>query len=360
MSLQKPGSHEPKYRIFISYSRKDIELASKIADILEGNGFKPMWDHDFKYGTGFHDQIKNFIAHSHVFLPVITPTSNIRNWVHQEIGYAMARNIPVLPVAAGRVPGEMIQQILAVQIGEDLEQLRNHLSRDVIANLVQHYSASSLALYQCADFAAERAALMAKYCSDVSSLGESALFRQKGGLSSLHIPNKIFTNPAWKARYGSVDRGPEHCLSQLKERQAIEVHVRTAGCKLIINPYLTYEKYGTSARITRLECLLEFLDSMPDEKCQVAINPNMDHDQSLTLLGDWFSAESVSAVVGQGYRQTIFTKHAPSMLSKLEVFDQEFDQYIEDSGWKAESSRTRAFSVLQEVVAELKKLATSM
>jgi hypothetical protein len=354
MPLEKPCDREPKYRIFISYSHKDKELVLKIADILEGNGFKPMWDRDFKFGTGFHDQIKNFISHSHVFLPVITPTSNKRNWVHQEIGFAMARNIPVLPVAAGKVPGEMIQQILAVQIGDNLEQLKKHLSREVIANLVKDYSTSTLALYQCADFAADRAAMMAEYCSDVSALGESALFRQKGALSSLHIPNKIITNPIWKARYGLVERGPEHCRSQLKEREMIEAHVRTAGCKLIINPYIIYEKYGTTARITRLECLLEFLESMPEAKCQVAINPNMDHDQSLTILGDWFVAESVSAQVGQGYRQTIFTKHAPSMMAKIEAFDQEFDYLIKTSGWTAETSQSRAISTIQEIVADLK------
>ncbi len=36
----------------------------------------PMWDKAFSYGHGFPDQIKTFIAHAHVFLPVITEASS--------------------------------------------------------------------------------------------------------------------------------------------------------------------------------------------------------------------------------------------------------------------------------------------
>ncbi len=85
------------YRVFISHSHKDRRLVKNIVKALEGNGLKPMWDRNFMSGHGFHEQIKNFIAHAHVFMPFFTEASSKRGWVHQEIGYAMALNVSVLP-----------------------------------------------------------------------------------------------------------------------------------------------------------------------------------------------------------------------------------------------------------------------
>ncbi len=82
-------------RVFISYSHQDAVLAEKIVKAIIANGMTPMWDKNFQFGFGFHQMIKTFISHSHVFLPIITESSNSRGWVHQEIGYAVALNIPV-------------------------------------------------------------------------------------------------------------------------------------------------------------------------------------------------------------------------------------------------------------------------
>ena len=106
---------ENKYRVFISYSHQDAELVDRISSILEENGLQPMLDSDFASGQGFTNQIKNFIAHSHVFMPVITKDSSNRGWVHQEIGYAMALNVPVLPVCRGEMPGQMISHLQAIK-----------------------------------------------------------------------------------------------------------------------------------------------------------------------------------------------------------------------------------------------------
>lgn len=353
------------YRIFISYSHQDQGLVSKIAGILEDNGLIPRWDRNFSVGHGFHEQIRNFIAHAHVFLPISTKTADERKWVHQEIGYATAFNIPVLPVAAGRLPGEMIEHIHALPLSDeagagapndtDLDQLKKHLSKEVIAGLVQRFSDTGLALYQCAEFAEDRATMMAKYCDEVLAHGVCDIVRQKGALSSLHIPAQTINHPIWKARYGGLDRGPVHRRLQRQERIALEAHAREAGCKLIINPYIEYLRYGEAARIVRLECLLEFLESMPDSKCQVAINSEMDHDQSVTILGDWFAAESASAQIGQGYRQTVFTRHAPSMLRKIEAFDQEFEEHLSARGWNAENSRANTIGEIKTILKGLKE-----
>jgi hypothetical protein len=69
------------------------------------------------------------------------------------------------------------------------------------------------------------------------------------------------------------------------------------------------------------------------------------------IVGDWFAAESVSAKEGHGYRQTAFTCHAPSMRSRIELFDQEFTELLANLGWKPETSRESAIQYIQKILA---------
>jgi hypothetical protein len=343
-----------KYRVFISYSHEDRELVEELVTLLDEMGLYPMWDKNFAFGSGFHDQIKLFIAHAHVFLPVITNASSSRGWVHQEIGYAMALNIPVLPLAKGVLPGEMIQGLQAIQFNSSIGEIKDLLSKEVFDNLVNQYTDSKFALHQCADLTEDRAIMMAAYANRILSLRSYGFVRQKGALSSFNIPDKIITHPVWKQRYGNINRGPFHCRMQREERLALEKHARTVGCRLIIDPYISYELFGTEARLVRLQTLLDFLESMPDDKAQVAVNSHMNTEESVTILGDWFAAESISSTMGQGYRQTIFNHHAPSMQIKIELFDQEFDELIEGLGWDAASSRQEAASLIRNLMTEIK------
>ncbi len=76
-------------------------------------------------------------------------------------------------------------------------------------------------------------------------------------------------------------------------------------------------------------------------------------NESVTILGDWFYAESITPTPGAGYRQTLFTTHAPSMQAKIDLFDQEFSELLNSSGWRPEESRIRAIEKLKEVVSEI-------
>jgi hypothetical protein len=108
-----------------------------------------------------------------------------RKWVHQEIGYAMALNIPVLPVAIGSLPGEMIDQIHAVSVAQDdVLQLSSRLTVDAVRALVDANAARNIALYACADSPQARATAIAQHCEDILPLGRFGKVRQKG--VSLH------------------------------------------------------------------------------------------------------------------------------------------------------------------------------
>jgi len=338
-----------EYRIFISYSHEDGDLVKGLVAMLREEGLKPMWDRDFAYGRGFPEQIKRFIAHAHVFLPLITESSSQRGWVHQEIGYAMALNIPVLPVARGTLPGEMLQELHALMWSDEPGKMRVHLTREVFEGLVNAYREAGFALCECAELPEERTELMVRYSKEVLEMGEYGTVRQKGAFSSFNIPSRVLSDPVWTVRY--EPRGSSHYHKKLQrlERMTLEEHARRAGCRLIINPRL-YMEYTPRARAARLRTLLDFLRSMPDALAQVAFNERMEEEVNVTLVGDWFAAESVSMA---GTRQTIFTRHAPSMKSRIEYFDQEFDELLEERGWQPATSRREAIAELESILGEL-------
>jgi hypothetical protein len=344
-----------KYRVFISYSHDDLILVQRIVEIINENGLFPMWDKDFLFGHGFQDSIKTFIAHSHVFLPVITESSSKRGWVHQEIGYAMALNVPVFPLALGTLPGEMIRELHAVQLDSNLCDLKEKLSKKNLTNLICDYRKSSLALFQCAEHEEDRTMMMTKYANEVLQL-ESVLqleafgcVRQKGGLSSFQLPDQPIADPIWKKIFGVEKQGEYYCNLLREERKVLERHARVSGCRIIINPYLRYEKYGEEARITRLENLAKFIDGMHRTKIQIAINPNIESENSI-IVGDWFAAESGAPQVGIGVSQTNFTRHAPSIQNKVESFEDEFVHLLENLNWSPKTSRDSARQLIQELI----------
>jgi hypothetical protein len=352
----KPSRVSERYRVFISYSHDDAPKVVKLEQILQENGLCPMRDQNFAFGCGFHEQIKTFIAHAHVFLPVITAASSRRGWVHQEIGYAMAQNVPVLPVTVGTLPGEMLQTLHSVTIGESDEELgglEQVLTFDVFDNLVNRYRDSRYASYRTAEFTEDRAMMFAEYANSVLDLRQTGRVRQKGALSSFHIPCSIVTDAIWQHRLGQHPKNLFRCRVLREERLALTKHQQKSGCRLIINPSLEFGKFGLPARLTRLRSLVAFLEGTTDELAQVALNEEMSTEENVTIVGDWFAAESVSARIGHGYRQTIFTRHAPSMRSRIELFDQEFHEQLAATQWRPETSRQSAIEYLRHLIAQL-------
>ncbi|MDD3893772.1 MAG: toll/interleukin-1 receptor domain-containing protein [Syntrophomonadaceae bacterium] len=345
------------YRVFISYSHDDLAEVEKIREALLLNGMTPMLDGNFATGFGFHEQIQTYISHAHVFMPYITESSSARGWVHQEIGYAVAQNIPVLPVTKNKLPGEMLQRLHAVTLGDsldDVQKLLLQLRPDVFGNLVKGFTGTEMALYKCAETADDRTIMMIKYANDIETFWRAyGCVRQKGGLSSFNIPDKIISDLIWKERYFPETRTAFHCRNQRDERIILEKHAKEIGCRLIINPYIKSEQRHPKAHKVRLLTLLKFLNDMTDDKLQIVFNPEMSIQESLTIVGDYFAAESVSGSVSEGFRQTIFTCHAPSMSSRIQLFDQEFEELLQRAGWRAETSRSAAIEEIEQIISGL-------
>lgn len=380
-----PTNALSSYRVFVSYSHDDSTIVHVIAKYLEHEcHLTVIWDQTFAVGRGFHEQIRDCIAHAHIFLPVLTPRATERGWVHQEIGFAMAMNIPVLPIAINASPGQMISLVHAVkldaisdtekaQLAEGLDQsaaandlsvlkstklwqrLRENLPRQKMERLIHNHADTNLARYECADFHEERTSLMVRNANAAYDLQQKGLLvRQLGGLSSFHIPAEEPSNEIWNCRYGAEKRGNFHKKMQRTERSALERHACEAGCRLIINPYHRYAASGPRAYAVRLLCMLQFLRSWNHTApLHVAINHRLGTHESVTIVGDFFSAIAVSGSASSGYMQTVFTTHAPSMKCRQEQFDQTFAESLKDWNWQAEDSRERAADEIERILSDI-------
>ena len=340
-------------RIFISYSHEDTELASKAAEILSGIGYVPIWDKHIRPGIAFTEEIKQLILHAHIFLPLLTKNSASRPWVHQETGYAAALNIPILPVAIGAVPGEMVAQLQAVVVQPDLADLHEKITAINLEQIVLSPKGTLLQNVEISDWPERRAELLAQNCRIVAELGNFGRVRQRAALSSFSIPDKDVSDEIWDRRDGDFKRSPYYHNRLLIERLSLEQHAREAGCSLIIDPDFCLERNGRTATNVRLEILLEFLESMPDEKVSVVVSRQA-RGGNLTLVGDWFSAESVSPRAGEGHRQTVFTWHPPTVLGVMQKFDKQFGEIAKEQGGDLGTSRQQVIKRIKEILTEQK------
>jgi hypothetical protein len=343
------------YRVFICYShdKTDEELVRQIGENLEQEGLTVMWDQEFSVGQGFHDKIKSLIAHSHVFLPIITESCSERGWFLQEIGYALANNIPILPLAIDGLPDAMVRELQAIVVPRDFEKIQKELKYEIFSNLIRRYENPRYATYQFAESSDDRALLMTKYARDVLEIQKYGKVRQKGGLSSFQIPNKIISDPIWKRRYGSLPKGAFHAKLRRNERLVLEKLASVAGCKIIIDPTFLYDVYDPAARKNRLESLRDFLKSFSGNKAQVAFYNEKYSQNCVTIVGNWFYAESHAGKQGKGYHQTFFTRHAPSIQHRIDLFDQEFSVLLKNRGWNEDNCRDRALEEIDEIIAEI-------
>lgn len=337
------------FRIFISYSRSDRAKVLPLVGYLTRSGFDVLWDEEIVGGNCFTEQIKSFIEHAHLVVPVLTSSSQGRIWTHHEIGYALALNISILPVSIGVIPQGIIGSLQPVSIAEDFADLPTKLTKDLILRSFEIAADGKGPRCELAEERHDRAPMMARYAKEVLEMGRYGMVRQFSILSSFAILDRPETDPAWRDIYGVVEN--HHYWRTLRaERQALNLHAAKAGCALILMPHVELRYHGTKAKSTRLRSLLAFLRSCPS-KVVVAFNEETPpREEALTLVGDWFSAWAPTSNVRKGRLGTVFTRHAATVSRQLNDFDVELEQTMVRNGITPEESRTWAIARLEEIL----------
>jgi hypothetical protein len=339
------------YRVFISYSHEDWPKVARLVEVLKDAGLDPLWDDNLVPGSGFSEQIQRFITNSHVFLPFLTPASEARPWLHQEIGFAIALGKPILPVTLGRPPVGIISGIQAVQLREDLADASTRLSIETFRRLLHGMSDDRPASYECTEDNARRALLLARYADSVSAIGRSGLVRQMVSLSTFHLPDRGAADPVWRNYFPATPDEPLLFDALRRERVALEKHARESGCWLILDPVerleSVYGRHGPGCVPPRVHGLLNFLrdDSLPE--VVVAINDDAERTSSITLVGDWFCSEAVSSGARRVLREALFTRDAATVRQRIEDFDNRMKDLLARRGWDARTARAEAVAYLQ-------------
>ncbi len=281
-------AHAP-YRVFISYSHDDRVIAEIVEEHLREIGVTPMWDPLVLPGASFSDELRDMISFAHVFLPILTPGSDGRPWVHQEIGYAMALGTPVLPLSFGALPPGMADRLQALTISEEPvarcqtavstavagsgaapalalpDDQRETLKDALQAKLTMAEIQDAVALYQgtqtalpvlCAPEPEDRTLMLIEHLVAIFRHNKSAEQRQgarcatqEGGVArgvrirheapfgTLSLPNAPASDKIWRCRDGLSRRSSDWLRARFRrERVWTEKHVHEGGCDLILHP----------------------------------------------------------------------------------------------------------------------------
>jgi len=191
--------------------------------------------------------------------------------------------------------------------------------------------------------------MMIEYSDKISNIGEYGMVRQKGGLSSFHIPADYILKSVWKERYYPEIKSEYHKRLQRNERLALEKHASKAGYKIIITPDYAIKNRDPRAAVSRLQTLIEFLEISDIVPTVVAMQTEETNKQSLTIVGDWFLAESVSFCEGDGFTNTFFTRDAFEIARRTEDFECELQDLLEHWGWSEKNSREKAIEELKQL-----------
>ena len=304
-------------------------------------------------GTGFDERIQDYISQSHIFLPLLTKSSSERGWVHQEIGYAIALHIPVFPLTTENIlPGGMLQRIQATKVEDNEQHLVKLLTPENFQKLIDKIK--PVPLFECAHLSDERSIMMANYSNKVASINKYGLVRQKGGLSSFHIPEASILKKVWIERYYPEIRSDFHKKVQRDERIALQQHAEKEGVRMIIDVEYAIRKRSRLSAITRINTLIEFLNSPAGHNSVVAFLNNSEKRESLTIVGDWFVAESVSFKEENGFTNTFFSRNISEILRRTNDFESELEDLLKESGWHESESRDKAIDKLTELVNKIK------
>jgi len=359
------------WRVFVSYSHDDLDKAEAVLDHLRSIGMEPMSDHVIPGGTRFSEEIRWQIACSHVFVSLLTTQSQRSTWVISELGYALGVGTAVLPLSLEELPEGLAHELHAVKIKPDLSDLSAHLTRDGIDNLVFRARQEARATFECADSLLDRTALLVREAQRLRHFPRAGCLRvrQRMAFSSFSIPDEPPGSERWTLRNGPRSRTEQECQLLRQERKVMELHARGGGCDLILDPYVpvqdqNHDKYAIRLKhspemtLVRLRILGEFIRSFPGDDLRIAFNRGHIAN-SLVMLGDWLAAEAVVPHYKGGYRQTIMTRHGPTLQSRIEVFEEELNDCLKVAGTDPNDSREAALEEIERLVQEIEAAGTA-
>jgi hypothetical protein len=105
---------EPKAKVFICYSRTDLDFADRIVEALKGRGFEGLIDRsDILPSEPWLMRIENLIAHADTVVFVISPEAISSQVCKEEVKFAASLNKRFIPIVLRRVSAREVPKQLS-------------------------------------------------------------------------------------------------------------------------------------------------------------------------------------------------------------------------------------------------------
>jgi hypothetical protein len=103
------------YRVFLSHKADVKKKTAELKERLELFGISAFVAHtDIKPTKEWQSEIQNALASMHAFVALLTRTFHVSDWTDQEVGYALARGVPLIAVKLGLNPYGFIGKFQAL------------------------------------------------------------------------------------------------------------------------------------------------------------------------------------------------------------------------------------------------------
>ena len=105
---------QPKAKVFISYSRKDMEFADRLEAALKARGFEPLIDRTDIYAfEQWWERIEALVTRADTVVFVLSPDAVASEVALREVGFAASLNKRFAPVVWRRVDDKLVPAELA-------------------------------------------------------------------------------------------------------------------------------------------------------------------------------------------------------------------------------------------------------
>ena len=136
-NAEQSQDRQPKARIFISYSRKDMTFADRLDAALKARGFDPLIDRTEIYVfEDWWQRIQNLIIQADTVIFVLSPDSVSSDTCHKEVRFAASRNKRFAPIQFRQVDTKMVPSALErldFEFFDDAEKFEQNVDRLVEA-----------------------------------------------------------------------------------------------------------------------------------------------------------------------------------------------------------------------------------
>jgi TIR domain len=128
------------FRLFLSHVSLHKVKVSQLKVALSVRGISAFVAHeDIEPSLEWQDEISLALRSMHALAALITTDFHASNWTDQEIGWALGRGMPVIPIQLGVVPYGFVGKIQAIRGSlDDTESLASSITQALLRNGQSH------------------------------------------------------------------------------------------------------------------------------------------------------------------------------------------------------------------------------